>query len=270
MSIPDAIDQGIINNCTAWCVCYGLQARYDMNFDPNWFMGMRKSLNASISANLFVAKAYGALPDCYYSIDPCPSEQAKEWANHYRSVLAQLAASYKIRDYQRIDAIDGLCTAISAGLPVAFSVSLSKEQPDSDGVFRPYSGTGRYGVHAMSAWRLNENGTVRVLNSRGKAWGANGQCDMMPVDIIRGGDCWAYSFMEEEMRTRIESAVPEGKRVKLREKPASTSKCVGYMRSVDEGTLLSRRGDWCEVSIAQTADESVVGWCRAEYITEVL
>ena len=41
-----------------------------------------------------------------------------------------------------------------------------------------------------------------------------------------------------------------------------------YLRAVDDGVILSERGDWCEVSVAQTADLTVTGWVQAKYVKE--
>lgn len=91
-SIPPAINQGVINNCTAWSICYGLQSAYGQPFDPNWVMAINQRMNASLPGNLEALMVYGALPVGDYSIDPTWTVQVREWAEKYKRKLFPVAA----------------------------------------------------------------------------------------------------------------------------------------------------------------------------------
>lgn len=273
-TIPPAVDQGNTQFCKAYAVAYCLQAAYGKQFDVNWLMGILTPTETRIDQLLDAVKRYGALPVGDYSIPPTWTEHAREWVDQNRSKLAKTAAKYKIEQYERITSKDALCDAIKSGRYVVFSVAIKTRQVDADGVYRPYSGTD-YGIaHAMSAWYVNPDGTIRVLNSWGTKWGDNGQANMLAEDILRGNDCWAFRLEGEEMRIKFKSAVSTGYKVALRSGPSTTTdyvyngkdKC--YLRAVDDGVILSKRDGWCEVSVAQTADLTVTGWVQAKYVKE--
>ncbi len=274
-TIPPAIDQGYISNCTAISLCYGLKSAHGLDFDPNWLMAINTRPNASIPGILEALMIYGALPAGDYSIDPTWTVQAREWAEKYKSKLLPIAAKYKIAEYKQITTEDALKAALADGWYVAFSANCKTRMIGADGIYRPYSGSDYGLVHAMSAWRVTPDGTIRILNSWGTSWGDQGQANMTAADILRGGDCWAYRIDTpakkdgEELRVNIISAVPGGKKVKIRAKPDTGSAVIGYLRAIDDGVLLSKNGNWCEVAIAQTADQTVVGWVQSKYIKEV-
>jgi hypothetical protein len=275
-TIPPAVDQGGLNNCKAHAVAYCLQAAYGKQFDVNWLMGMLKNTETRIEHLLETIKQRGALPVGGYSIDPTWTDKAREWVEGNRHKLEKTAAKYKITEYKRITSEDALKNALNDGWYVVFSVACKTQQVDADGVYRPYSGTDYGMAHAMSAWSVNPDGTIRVLNSWGKNWGDNGQANMLVEDILRGKepDCWAFRLEGEEMRKKFVSAVPTGYKVALRSGPSTTTdyvyngkeKC--YLRAVDDGVILSKRDGWCEVSVAQTADLTVTGWVQAKYVKE--
>ena len=278
-TIPPAIDQGALNNCTAHAIAYGLKSAYGMDFDPNWLMAINARLNSSLPGILDALMVYGALPVGDYTIAPTWTIQAREWAEKYKHKLLPIAAKYNISGYREIKTAAELTDALNGGQYVVFAVSVPSERrlpPDSDGIYRPYDLPGRKMAHAMSAWYVNPDGTIRVLNSWGTKWGDNGQANMLAEDILRGKepDCWAYRLEGEEMRIKFKSAVPTGYKVALRSGPSTTTdyvyngkdKC--YLRAVDDGVILSKRDGWCEVSVAQTADLTVTGWVQAKYVKE--
>lgn len=270
--IPPAIDQGAVNNCTVVCLCYGLKAAYGLDFDANWIAGLRETPNASIKGNLDVLMQYGGLPVCKYSIDPTSTILAQKWTRKYKSRLLRAAKKYKIGGYARVETIDQLHAALNAGQFVAFSAGCKTRSIGLDRVYRPYDGTANSIVHAMSAWYVKPNGLIRILNSLGADWGENGQADMTAEDILRGHDCWAYRIdaeRKDEVRIEFESAVPVGKKAKIYAEPSNKSAVVGYLRVIDDGVILSKRGDWREVAVAQTADLTVTGWIQGKYLREV-
>lgn len=275
--IPPAVDQGVINNCKAYAIAYGLQSEYGMPFDVNWLMGILTPTETRIDHMLAAVQREGAAPISEYSILPCEKREASLWVDLYRSRLAKTAAKYKIAEYKRIATADELKTAILNGWYVVFSVGVVSRYPvDADGVFRPYNTYEWKQPHAMSAWRINEDGTIRVLNSWGTKWGDNGQANMLVEDILRGKepDCWAFRLEGEEMRKKFESAVPVGIRVFIFTEPSTKSEHVKhngnecYLRAVDDGVILSERGDWCEITVAQSADLTVTGWVKKKYVKE--
>lgn len=276
-TIPSAVDQGNTQFCKAYAVAYCLHAAYGIPFDVNWLMGLLGPTETHTEHLLAAVKANGAAPISEYSVVPDTSDKARMWVDLYRSKLSKTASKYKIKEFKRITTEKELKTALADGWYVVFSVSTTYKYPvDADGVFRPYSTYEWKQAHAMSAWGVNPDGTIRVLNSWGKNWGDNGQANMLVEDILRGKepDCWAFWLEGEEMRKKFVSAVPTGYKVALRSGPSTTTdyvyngkeKC--YLRAVDDGVILSERGDWCEITVAQSADLTVTGWVKKKYVKE--
>jgi len=270
-TIPPAVDQGNTQFCKAYAVAYCLHAAYGVPFDVNWLMGILTPTETRIDQLLDAVKRYGALPVGDYSIPPTWTEHAREWVDQNCSKLAKTAAKYKIEQYERITSKDALCDAIRAGWYVVFSVNCKTTQVDPDGIYRPYSGTDYGMAHAMSAWGVNPDGTIRVLNSWGTKWGDNGQANMLAEDILRGTpDCWAYRLEGEEMRINGEATnVPTGKMIALYTEPTTKSDKTGYyLRRDDKVVILNKRDGWFEVAVAQAADKAAVGWVMSKYVKE--
>ncbi len=268
-TIPPAIDQAHINNCTAVAVNYGLKSAHSKDFDPNWLIGMKRTLNMSLQGNLDVLMQFGGLPIGEYSIEPVLiTTQAQEWAKRNTRLLS-VAQKYKIDGYSRIEAESALQTALNRGEYVVFSATVKTRTVDANGLYRPYSGSEMGYAHAMSAWRGNPDGTIRILNSWGANWGEQGQANMLASDILRGGDCWAYRVKGDgKMRIPFESTVSDGFKVRIYS-DIYKSDVVGYLRAVDYGTILDKQGDWREVAVAQTDDLTVTGWVKSKHVEEV-
>lgn len=277
-NIPPAVDQGGLNNCKAHAVAYCLQAAYGKQFDVNWLMGILTPTETRIDQLLDAVKRYGALPVGDYSIPPTWTEHAREWVDKNRSKLAKTAAKYKIEQYERITSKDALCDAIKSGRYVVFSATIKAARVDADGIYRPYSGTD-YGMpHAMSAWRVNDDGTIRVLNSWGTRWGDNGQANMLAEDILRGNDCWAITDKpnvyiinpnvgEKEVRYlgKVKTQTP-GNSVIVRKASNSKSDKVGNIKDGSTVLVLSENGTWREVCYSKTKQDYLVGWIPSSYI----
>lgn len=263
-TIPPAVDQGNTQFCKAYAVAYCLHAAYGITFDVNWLMGILTPTETRIDQLLDAVKRYGALPVGDYSIPPTWTEQAREWVDQNRSKLAKTAAKYKIEQYERITSKDALCDAIKNGRYVVFSVSIKTARVDADGIYRPYSGTDYGMAHAMSAWYVNPDGTIRVLNSWGTKWGDNGQANMFVEDVLRGKepDCWAFRVAgakdagapnqdqgskEDKTKTMRESkyvaGLGEGKLAVLRAEKETTSEKVGNLKNGDQVTVLAVDGN---------------------------
>lgn len=251
--IPPAIDQGIFANCTAWSIASGLQAAHGRPFDPNWIMAINRRPNASLPGSLDTLMVYGALPVGDYSIDPTWTIQAREWAEKYKSKLLPIAAKHKVAEYKRITTEDELKDALNGGWYVVFAVSVPSERrlpPDPDGVYRPHNLPGLKMSHAMSAWGVNPDGTIRILNSWGAGWGDNGQANMSAADIMRGAYCFAYRIGVEtktepkkEDETVRESkyiaGLGEGKSAVLRAEKETSSEQVGKLKDGAQVTVLA-------------------------------
>ena len=78
-TIPPAIDQGYLNNCKAWAICYGLKHHFGLDFDPNWLMAIGTRRGAGINHMLDAIMQYGALPKGDYSVEPTITEIARLW-----------------------------------------------------------------------------------------------------------------------------------------------------------------------------------------------
>lgn len=271
--IPPAVDQGVINNCTAWSICYGLKSAYGLDFDPNWLMAINQRMNASLPGILDALMLYGALPVGDYSIDPTWTIQAREWAEKYKSKLLPIAAKYKIAEHRKITAETELTEALNICWYVAFSANCKTRQIGEDGVYRPYSGSDYGLVHAMSAWRMNPDGTVRILNSWGPGWGQDGQADMLPADILRGGDCWAYRIGAETItepekgektlrESKYVAGVGVGKSAVLRAEKETSSDMVGSIKDGALVTVLAVEGTRALISTG------LAGWMDRKWLVD--
>ena len=280
-SIPPAIDQGYLNNCKAWSIGYGFKAQFDLDFDVNWLMAIGTERGAGINHMLDAVMAKGALPTSDYSIEPTYTNIAQEWMQKREHTLKAIAAKYKPKEYKRITSEDELLATIREGWYVVFTVSVPSAQSHcpvgADRIFRPHLAEGPKVTHAMSAWEINPDDTVRVLNSWGTSWGDNGEANMTPEDMLRVDHCFAYRFdvttpkkpekEDKEVRyTAFIQTVKAGSSVKVRESSVTYSTQIGSIKDGSAVLVLAESGTRREVCFSGVAQEYLVGWVPASYL----
>jgi len=275
-TIPPAIDQGYLNNCKAWAICYGLKHHFGLDFDPNWLMAIGTQRGAGINHMLDALMQYGALPKGDYSVEPTSTEIARLWLMEREYTYQSIAAKYKIKEYKKITSVADLMAAINGEWYVAFGVavpSVGIYPVDADGLFRPHLAPKRETTHAMSAWRVNPDGTIRVLNSWGAGWGDNGQANMTAEDILRLDHCFAYRFDEPKpepdkkgdqflREQKIIAGIADGNKLSVRETPESGGAVVDYVRNGESVTVLDRKDGRALIT------DGKCGWVQEKYLID--
>ena len=286
-TILPAIDQGRLNNCKAQSIGYGFKAQFGIDFDVNWLMVIGTRQGVGINNMLDALLTVGALPIGSYSIEPTDTTLAILWAREREDYFRSIAVKYKPKEYKRITSAPELLAALKEGWYAVITVIVPKNQShypvDADGIFRPHLAEGPKDAHAMSAWYVNSDGTIRVLNSWGKGWGNNGEANMTPEDALRVDHCFAYRFdappapipeeptekEDKEVRyTAFIKTVTAGAAVKVRETSAAGSTQIGTIKDGSAVLILSEEGTRREVCFSGKPQEYFVGWIPASYLLD--
>lgn len=279
--LPDVVDQGIIGNCVAQAGCYVTGAtNSNQRFDPNWIYGRRREdeyqgYGMRIRDALKTLQKEGNVP--YSGKEALEVPDVIQYVNQNLSKLLKQAEPYKIEAYVRLYSLDEIRAALIQGMKIIIRVGFSDFSVSPDGYF--IGGGTRVGGHAMTIWGYKDK-YFYVQNSWGKSWGKGGRCWMHEDYIFRdqSHEVWGITDVPNdniikpevgEVRIKCEAAnIPAGKQVVMYAEPSTKSEKVGNMKRDDVGVILRKEGEWCEVSIAQTAAKAVTGWVKAKYLKE--